>query len=62
MNQQAAEAAATYESWRAFAGYWGLIFFGLIFLGVVAYVFWPSRRKQFEQDAQIPFREDESDV
>jgi cytochrome c oxidase cbb3-type subunit IV len=62
MNAGAAEAVTTYESWRAFAAAWGLIFFGLIFLGVVAYVFWPSRRKQFEQDALIPFREDEDDV
>ncbi len=62
MNAQTADVASAYESLRAFAGYWGLIFFGLIFLGVVAYVFWPSRRKQFEQDAQIPFREDDDDV
>jgi cytochrome c oxidase cbb3-type subunit 4 len=62
MNQQAAEAAAVYEAWRSFSGFWGMIFFGFIFLGVIAYVFWPSRRKQFEQDARIPFREDDNDV
>jgi cytochrome c oxidase cbb3-type subunit IV len=62
MNAQTATAVSAYESWRAFAGSLGLLFFGLIFLGVVVYVFWPSRRKQFEQDARIPFREDDDDV
>lgn len=62
MNQGSIEAQSAYESWRALAGTTGLIFFGLIFLGVVAYVFWPARKKQFEQDAQIPFREDDDDV
>lgn len=62
MNQGSAEALTAYENWRAFAGSWGLIFFGFIFIGVVIYAFWPSRRKEFEQDAQIPFREDDDDV
>lgn len=62
MNAGSAEFLSTYENWRAFAASWGLIFFGLIFTGVIAYVFWPSRRKQFEQDAQIPLREDDDDV
>lgn len=62
MNPGSAEALATYETLRGFAASWGLIFFGFIFLGVAVYAFWPSRRKQFEQDAQIPFREDDDDV
>ncbi|PPD43084.1 MAG: CcoQ/FixQ family Cbb3-type cytochrome c oxidase assembly chaperone [Methylocystis sp.] len=62
MNTGSVEAVTTYEGLRAFAGAWGLIFFGFIFLGVVAYAFWPSRRKEFEQDAQIPLREDDDDV
>lgn len=62
MNAGAAEVVSTYENLRAFAASWGLIFFGFIFLGVVAYAFWPSRRTAFEKDAQIPFREDDDDV
>ena len=50
MNDKIAEAASTYEAWRAFAASWGLIFFGLIFLCVIAYVFWPSRRQEFEAE------------
>ncbi len=59
MNTGTAGVVTTYEALRSFAASWGLIFFGFIFLGVVAYAFWPSRRKQFEQDAQIPLREDD---
>lgn len=59
MNAATAEAVSTYENMRALAASWGLIFFGFIFISVVAYVFWPSRRKQFERDAQIPLREDD---
>jgi len=62
MSDRIVEAASTYEAWRAFAASWGLIFFGLIFLCVIVYVFWPSRRKAFEADAQIPLREDDEDV
>ena len=62
MNAQVAASADTYEAWRAFAASWGLVFFGLIFLCVVAYVFWPSRRRAFEADARIPLREDDDDV
>ncbi len=62
MNDRIAEAVSNYESWRAFAASWGLIFFGLIFLCVIAYVFWPSRRRTFEADALIPLREDDDDV
>ncbi len=48
----------TYEAWREFAASWGLLYFALIFLGAVAYAFWPSHRKTFEDAAQAPLRED----
>jgi len=62
MNEGTAEVISTYESWRAFAASWGLVFFGAIFLGVVAYAFWPSRKKAFEDAAEMPLREDDNDV
>ncbi|MBO0345404.1 cbb3-type cytochrome c oxidase subunit 3 [Roseibium limicola] len=49
------------ESYTAVAGFaqtWGLIYFVVIFAIVVAYVLWPKNRKQFDDAAQIPFRED----
>ena len=30
----------------------------LIFLGIVAWAFWPGHKKRFEDDAKIPFRDD----
>ncbi len=30
----------------------------LVFLGVVAWAFWPGHRNRFKRDAEIPFRED----
>lgn len=59
MNDDGSKLVANYETWRAFSASWGLIFFGLIFLCVIAYVFWPSRQKRFEADALIPLREDD---
>jgi cytochrome c oxidase cbb3-type subunit 4 len=49
---------ATYKALAEFAQTWGLLYFVVIFLGVVAYAMWPSRKQRFEQDARIPLRED----
>lgn len=48
----------TYTSLAGFAQTWGLLYFVLMFALVVAYVVWPKNRKQFDDAAQIPFRED----
>jgi cytochrome c oxidase cbb3-type subunit 4 len=37
---------------------WGL-WLMLIFLGIVAWTFWPGRKTQHEQHAQIPLRNDD---
>jgi cytochrome c oxidase cbb3-type subunit 4 len=47
-----------YEFWRSFAAGSGLLFFALLFFGVVAYAFWPSNRERFERAARTPLRED----
>ena len=33
----------------------------LLFLGIVAWAYWPGRRKQLEDAARIPLRDEESD-
>ena len=33
------------------------LFFG-VFLLVIAYAFWPSRKKRFDEAARMPLRED----
>jgi len=48
----------TYRTVAEFAQTWGLVYFVAVFLGVVVYALWPSRKKQFEQAARIPLQED----
>jgi len=31
----------------------------LLFVGIVAWAYWPSRKQRFERDAEIPFRDDD---
>ena len=48
----------TYMALAGFAQTWGLVYFVTVFLIVLAYALWPSRRKQFEEAARMPLRED----
>lgn len=41
-----------------FAQTWGLVYFVVIFAGVLAYALWPKNRERFEDAANIPLRED----
>ncbi|NWG23674.1 MAG: cbb3-type cytochrome c oxidase subunit 3 [Pseudorhodoplanes sp.] len=49
---------STYRAFAEFAQTWGLVYFVLIFLGVVAYAFWPSNKKKFDDAARLPLDED----
>jgi cytochrome c oxidase cbb3-type subunit 4 len=48
----------TYRFVAEFAQTWGLAYFVAIFVLVLLYALWPSRKRQFEQAAQIPLQED----
>jgi cytochrome c oxidase cbb3-type subunit 4 len=48
----------TYKQFAEFAQTWGLLYFVLIFLAVVAYALWPSNKKKFDDASKIPLRED----
>ncbi len=50
----------TYKAVAEFAQFWGLIYFVAIFAVVLLYALWPSRKaqKQFDDAANIPFKED----
>ena len=48
----------TYRAVAEFAQQWGLIYFTVVFTLVLVYVLWPSRKKQFEEAARIPLKED----
>jgi cytochrome c oxidase cbb3-type subunit 4 len=47
-----------YKAAAEFAQTWGLVYFVGIFLCVLVYVFWPSRKKHFEAAARMPLQED----
>jgi cytochrome c oxidase cbb3-type subunit IV len=48
----------TYRAFAEFAQTWGLVYFVAVFVVVVIYALWPSRQRQFDEDARIPLRED----
>jgi cytochrome c oxidase cbb3-type subunit IV len=48
----------TYRALAHFAQTWGLAYFVIVFAAVLVYALWPSRRRRFEEAAQIPLRED----
>ena len=48
----------TYKTFAEFAQTWGLLYFVLIFLGVLVYALNPRRRKQFDEAARIPLEKD----
>ena len=48
----------TYRALAEFAQTWGLAYFVVLFLVVLIYALWPSRRAQFDEAARMPLRED----
>ena len=50
----------TYKAVAEFAQTWGMLYFAAIFLAVLAYALWPSRKmqKQFDEAARVPLQED----
>lgn len=48
----------TYRAFAEFAQTWGLVYFVAVFVVVLIYALWPSRQRQFDEDARIPLRED----
>ena len=48
----------TYVAVAHFAQSWGLIYFFIVFCAVVIFVMRPSRKKQYEDAARMPLRED----
>ena len=48
----------TYNAVAHFAQSWGLVYFFVVFCAIVVFVMWPSRKKQYEEAARMPLRED----
>ena len=49
---------AFYEFVRSF---W-LIWLVLLFVGIVAWTYWPSRKRKLQEQAEIPLRDDEPEA
>ena len=49
----------TYETVVQLSQTTTLIFFLLLFLAVIAYVFWPSNKSRFDRAARIPLERDQ---
>jgi cytochrome c oxidase cbb3-type subunit 4 len=47
-----------YRAAAEFAQTWGLVYFIGVFAAVLIYALWPSRKRQFDEAARIPLRED----
>ncbi|PWJ81011.1 cytochrome c oxidase cbb3-type subunit 4 [Pseudaminobacter salicylatoxidans] len=48
----------TYTAMRHFADSWGLLFMVLFFIGVALFAFRPGSRKQADEAARIPLKDD----
>jgi cytochrome c oxidase cbb3-type subunit IV len=48
----------TYEQVASFTQVGALIFFIVLFAGVLVYAFWPGNKKRFERAARLPLEKD----
>ena len=48
----------TYQDVSVFAQTWGLLYLVVLFAGMLVYALRPGAKKQFDDAAQIPLRED----
>jgi cytochrome c oxidase cbb3-type subunit 4 len=46
-----------YQAWAYFAATWGLLYFFVLFMGVVAFAYWPRNKAAFDAAAQIPLHD-----
>ncbi len=49
----------TYETVARFVQQAGPIYFGLIFLGILAYALWPRNAAKFNRAARLPLEQDD---
>ena len=47
-----------YEQVAEFAATYGLIYLMVLFIGVLAYTFWPKNKEKFKEAARRPLEED----
>ena len=47
-----------YEDVVSFAATYGLVYFIILFAGVVVYALWPGNKGKFDRAARLPLKED----
>ena len=50
-----------YETLRQAADSWGLLYLTLLFVGIILFTFRPGSKKQADEIAQIPLKEEDND-
>lgn len=48
----------SYDDVVSFAGSFGLVYFVVMFVGVLVYALWPGNKRKFEDAARLPLKED----
>ena len=49
---------SSFEQWQAFAAGWGSLYCFLIFAAGVVYALLPSRKREYDEAALIPLKDD----
>ena len=49
-----------YDFSRTWLATGGLVFFFVLFLGIVAYALWPSNKRTFDRMASLPMQDDDA--
>ncbi len=52
----------SYETLRQAADSWGLLYLTILFVGIIIYTFRPGSSQRADELANIPFKEDKTDV
>ncbi len=48
-----------YDTVAGFSALWGLIYFVILFAGVLVYALWPGNQKTFDHASRMPLTEEE---
>ncbi len=48
-----------YGAIATFAKSWGLVYLLVLFVGAIAYAYWPRNKAKFDKAARMPLEEDE---
>lgn len=50
----------SYDAVANFAQTWGVVYFALLFAGVLTYALWPRNQAKFEAAARLPLEDEDA--